>query len=138
MKKYSYLDMVKTLIPPKEFETFAQSYTQPLKKSIKILKSSQLSFSHIREQLEKDGRMLTPPAFSRKGKPYDDVLFVDKQDKHSLGSHPLHQKGAFYVQEMAAGLPAQLLNVQAEDIILDMCAAPGGKSIQLADKLASS
>jgi hypothetical protein len=84
MKKYQYLDMVKTLLPEAEFEAFAHSYDQPLKKSIKILKSGQLSFSFIQQQLENDGRTLTPPNFSQNGEPYDDVLFVDKTDKHSL------------------------------------------------------
>ena len=104
--------MVKTLLPENEFEAFKQSYNQPLKKSIKILKSGQHSFSTTYEQLTNDGRTLTPPNLSRNGKKYDDVLFVDKADNHSLGSHPLHQQGAFYVQEMAAGLPAQVLNIQ--------------------------
>ncbi|MDR0282109.1 MAG: hypothetical protein LBI53_01995 [Candidatus Peribacteria bacterium] len=134
MKRFSYLDMVKTLLPEREFEAFAQSYTKPLKKSIKILKSNQ-HISAIHEQLTNEGRSLIPPNFSRKGKIYDDVLFVDKTDKYSLGNHPLHQQGAFYVQEMAAGLPAQILNIQPGEIVLDICAAPGGKSIQLADKL---
>jgi len=135
MKKFSYLDMVKTLLPEEEFEAFIQSYTQSLKKSIKILKSNQHNFSTTHKQLTNDGRSLTPPNFSRKGKNYDDVFFVDKTDKQSLWSHLLHQQGAFYVQEIAAGLPTQILNVQPGEIVLDLCAAPGGKSIQLADKL---
>lgn len=137
MKKISYLDMVRTLLPEEEFEAFAQSYTQPLKKSVKILKSDQHFFSLTKGQLEKDGRTLVPPNFSWKGKLYDDVLFVEKEDRQSLGSHWMHQAGMFYVQEMAAGLPAQVLGVKMGEIVLDMCAAPGGKSIQLADFLLS-
>jgi 16S rRNA C967 or C1407 C5-methylase (RsmB/RsmF family) len=140
MKHPSYLDMVKTLLPPDEFLEFENWYDKPIKKSIKMLKTTPLQnenhhYTTIREQLTNDGRILTPPKFSRKGTPYDDLLFVEKTDKQSLGSHPLHQQGAFYVQEMAAGLPAQVLNVQPNDLVLDMCAAPGGKSVQLADKL---
>jgi hypothetical protein len=84
MKKISYIDMVENLLPTHEREAFTKYYTQSVKKSIKILKSHQLSFSIIKEQLENDGRILTPPNFSRQGKNYDDVLFVDKTDKKSL------------------------------------------------------
>ena len=84
MKKVSYLEMVKTLLPADQFEAFTQSYTQPLKKSIKILKANQPFFLATKAQLENDGRTLTPPNFSRQGKPYDDVLFVEKSDKQSL------------------------------------------------------
>jgi 16S rRNA (cytosine1407-C5)-methyltransferase len=132
MKPISYLDMVKTLLPLEEFLEFEKYYTSPVRKSIKILSAKKEA---TRQQLKHDGWILTPPKFSRKGKTYDDVLFVDKSDKQSLGSHPLHAEGEFYVQEMSAGLSAQILDIQAEDLVLDMCAAPGGKSIQLADKL---
>jgi 16S rRNA C967 or C1407 C5-methylase (RsmB/RsmF family) len=104
MKKYSYLDMIHTLLPENEFLAFTEWYRKPLQKSIHL--------RYGKEQLEKEGWIFTPPDFSRAGKRYDDVLFVAKADKQSLGSHPLHQAGAFYVQEMAAGLPAQMLNVQ--------------------------
>jgi 16S rRNA C967 or C1407 C5-methylase (RsmB/RsmF family) len=108
MKKYTYLDMVKTLLPEEEFLEFKQRYDKPIRKSIKILKSKG-EFAVIKEKLSKEGRKLEAPTLSRKGKVYDDVLFVEKQDKQSLGSHLLHQEGKFYVQEMSAGMPAQLL-----------------------------
>jgi 16S rRNA C967 or C1407 C5-methylase (RsmB/RsmF family) len=136
MKKFSYLDMVKTLLPENEYIAFTQHYQKPLQKSIKILTSKTDIFA-FKQRVSKDGRTFKPPNFSRKGKPYDDVLFVEKPHTYSLGSHPLHQAGYFYVQEMAAGLPAQILNIQPNTIVLDLCAAPGGKSIQLADKLLS-
>ncbi|MBE0601528.1 MAG: RsmF rRNA methyltransferase first C-terminal domain-containing protein [Firmicutes bacterium] len=54
-------------------------------------------------------------------------------DIHSLaGSHPLHACGAYYLQEPSAMLPARLLDVQPGETVLDLCAAPGGKSTQLA------
>ena len=42
-----------------------------------------------------------------------------------------HEAGAFYLQEPCAMLPAAVLNAQPEEKILDLCAAPGGKSTQI-------
>jgi 16S rRNA (cytosine967-C5)-methyltransferase len=40
--------------------------------------------------------------------------------------------GKFWVQDAAAALPAQILNAQPGERVLDLCAAPGGKTAQLA------
>ena len=48
-------------------------------------------------------------------------------------SLPGFQEGAFYVEDEAAQLIPPLLNPQPGDIVLDACAAPGGKSTHLAD-----
>ena len=48
-----------------------------------------------------------------------------------LGASVLHEAGAFYLQEPSAMLPATILDVQPGDRILDLCAAPGGKSTQI-------
>lgn len=50
--------------------------------------------------------------------------------------HPYYYAGLYYIQEPSAMLPASLLDVSLGDKILDLCAAPGGKSVQLAGKLA--
>ncbi len=42
-----------------------------------------------------------------------------------------YQKGCFWVQDIAASLPALLLNVQKNEKVADLCAAPGGKTAQL-------
>lgn len=41
-------------------------------------------------------------------------------------------EGTWWVQDAAAALPAIILNAQAGETVLDMCAAPGGKAMQLA------
>lgn len=51
------------------------------------------------------------------------------------GKHPYHQAGVYYIQEPSAMAPAQLLEVQPGERVLDLCAAPGGKSTQIAAKL---
>ncbi len=52
-----------------------------------------------------------------------------------LGNHPYHICGAFYLQEPSAGSPVDILDIQPDDIVLDLCAAPGGKSTQIASML---
>lgn len=52
-----------------------------------------------------------------------------------LGKHPLHHAGAFYVQEPSAMSAVTVLDVQPGDKVLDLCAAPGGKSTQIASRL---
>jgi 16S rRNA (cytosine967-C5)-methyltransferase len=46
-------------------------------------------------------------------------------------SLPGYGEGAFWVQDAAAALPARLLAPRAGDRVLDLCAAPGGKTLQL-------
>ncbi|MDD6848714.1 MAG: hypothetical protein PUD53_08115, partial [Oscillospiraceae bacterium] len=54
---------------------------------------------------------------------------------NSIGNSPLHHCGAFYVQEPSATSAVTMLNVQKGDKVLDLCAAPGGKSTQIGAKL---
>ena len=51
----------------------------------------------------------------------------------SVPSLPGFREGAFYVEDEAAQLIPPLLDPQPGDIVLDACAAPGGKSTHLAD-----
>ena len=50
----------------------------------------------------------------------------------AVGSYPLYDEGKWWVQDIAAGLPAQLLTGGPERTLVDLCAAPGGKTMQLA------
>ena len=52
------------------------------------------------------------------------------------GKLPPHEAGAYYLQEPSAMLPAAILNPQPGERVLDLCAAPGGKSTQLGTRMA--
>ena len=68
-----------------------------------------------------------PVPWAREGYYYD----KDTQP----GKSPLHEAGAYYIQEPSAMSAAELLDVEPGDVVCDLCAAPGGKSTQIAGKL---
>lgn len=51
------------------------------------------------------------------------------------GKSSLHWRGAYYVQEASAAVPVTVLDPQPGEHILDMAAAPGGKTTQIAAHL---
>ena len=51
------------------------------------------------------------------------------------GRDPLHCGGAYYVQELSAQMPVNLFELSPRMTVLDLCAAPGGKSSQLAARV---
>ena len=142
MKNISYLDMIKELLPESDFLQFQKCYDNSIKKSVKII--SHRWFNNNKDIREKvlstlsDEWDLTSPRFSYKWNKYNDVSFATRKENFSnasLWSHYLHQAGLIYVQEMAASLSVQILWINPSDKVLDMCAAPWWKSIQIADKL---
>ncbi len=54
------------------------------------------------------------------------------------GKHPFHEAGLYYIQEPSAMMPVGLLDIRPGERVLDLCAAPGGKSVQIAAALRGS
>ena len=54
------------------------------------------------------------------------------RDATPVASLPGYDEGAWWVQDVAAALPARLLGVHPGQRVADLCAAPGGKTAQLA------
>jgi NOL1/NOP2/sun family putative RNA methylase len=52
-----------------------------------------------------------------------------------LGKHPLFHAGAFYIQDPSAMMVASILPIEPNDKVIDIAAAPGGKSFQVATRL---
>ena len=51
------------------------------------------------------------------------------------GLHPFHEAGVYYLQEASAMAPVALLDPRPGERVADLCAAPGGKSTQIAGRL---
>lgn len=51
------------------------------------------------------------------------------------GKTAAHLAGAYYIQEASATFPVTVLDIKEGEKVLDLCAAPGGKSTQIAELL---
>lgn len=65
---------------------------------------------------------------------YDIDGYYLKNDK-KYGNHPYHHLGAFYFQEPSAMMPVNLCDFKGDELVLDLCASPGGKSSQIARRI---
>lgn len=63
--------------------------------------------------------------------PFVKNALIDTHQNYALGKTLLHEIGAYYILDASAILVPYFLNAKENDFILDMCAAPGGKSIAL-------
>ena len=59
-----------------------------------------------------------------------DSVRIDARDK-PVEALPGYSDGRWWVQDAAAAIPARLLDLPANSRVLDLCAAPGGKTAQL-------
>ena len=73
--------------------------------------------------------------FALEPSPFCPEGFLVREPGFRPGRHPYHHAGVFYSQEPSASAPAALLEVRPGMRVLDLCAAPGGKSSQLAGAL---
>ncbi|MDO4977104.1 MAG: pseudouridine synthase [Eubacteriales bacterium] len=97
------------------------------------------SFDTIYGQTLRLNRLKTEPAdfirrFSCEPIPWCENGFYYKGEER-LSLHPYYYAGAYYLQEPSAMAPAQFLPVEPGERVLDLCAAPGGKTTALAAKL---
>jgi len=65
--------------------------------------------------------------------PWADDLLQTEQE--AIGRTMEHWLGCFYVQEAVQSLPVRALDPQPGERVLDLCAAPGGKTTQIAGRI---
>jgi len=96
-------------------------------KSIRI-NSFRISPYKLISRMEKYG-------FKFKKIPWDTNGFYILKEPYSIGATSEYLQGYYFLQKAASMIPAIILNPNKNDVILDMCAAPGGKLIQIADMM---
>ncbi len=103
-----------------EYPSFLRCFTQEREPSLRLnpLKANREVF------LEKSPFTLSEVAWEENG------FYYSRED--TPGKHAWHEAGVYYIQEASAMAPAVYLDAKPSERILDLCAAPGGKSTQIA------
>ncbi len=72
--------------------------------------------------------------FVRQPVPWEPMGFYYDPDSRP-GLHVYHEAGVYYLQEASAMAPVALLDPQPGERVCDLCAAPGGKTTQIAGRM---
>lgn len=114
-----YQDYLKKILSEEEIEKLNDCYTKD-------------SIGGLRVNLLKANKEKIASIFSlTKNHPFVSEAYIYDKGELRPGKDPLHYAGAYYLQEPSAMMVAHLLDVKEDDKILDLCAAPGGKSSQV-------
>lgn len=104
-----------------DYETFLSSYEEAPSKGLRV-------------NLRKAPDFACNAPFTLQPVPWaEGGYFYQEQDRP--GRHPLHEAGVYYIQEPSAMIAAAAADWSEGERVLDLCAAPGGKTTAIADRM---
>lgn len=115
-----FLNRMKTMLK-NEYDDFVNSYNNPHISSLRLNPLKNIDFLKL--------ELNNPVTWANNA-----YYYIDKP----YGKLIYHNMGLYYIQEASAMLPVEILNPKENDTVLDLCAAPGGKSTQIATKMNNS
>ena len=120
----TFTERIRTQLGEDDYQRFLASYEQG---SLAGIRLNRLKITP-EEWAEIDPWGLQPIPWIDNGYYYD-------PERISPAKHPYYFAGLYYIQEPSAMTPANVLPVTPGDRVLDLCAAPGGKTTELGAKL---
>lgn len=122
-------DFLKNTLETQYAETQVNSILEGLTKSRKTtirVNTIKTCMTEIKEILEKE-------EISFKEVPWNDfALIIENADESRIRKLQIYNNGEIYMQSLSSMIPPIVLNPQANESILDMAAAPGGKTTEMA------
>ena len=113
-----FLKRLESYLPNEGFSSFLESYLKPAVQGIRLHQDPNQFLHQLCSK---------PIPWHPLGRYVSDGLIN--------GNHPYHHAGAFYFQEPSAMAVVPMMNIQPDDFVLDLAAAPGSKSTDVARQL---
>jgi len=124
-----FLDKYQAQLSKADFDQFLEFCQKPLRKSIRV-NTLKISVEDFQKIAEEKGWELEAIPWCEEG------FWIERENRDEpLGNSIEHFLGLFYIQEASSMIPPEILNPQPGERVLDMAAAPGSKTTQLAAKM---
>ena len=108
-----------------QFDAFIATFDEPALKGIRL--------STMKVAPEEQEKIVSELQSDIKRVPWTSCGFYS--DAEYSGKDPYYHAGVYYPQEPSAMLPAEVIAAKPGEIILDLCAAPGGKACRIGEDL---
>ena len=118
-----FLSRMRSYLEGDEYEAFLSSYDDAPKKSLRINRLKRSSGAKTPEET-------LSKILKDRVEWCDNGYYVNADDRP--GRNAYHEAGLYYIQEASAMAPVKWLDVRPGMKVLDLCAAPGGKSTEIA------
>jgi 16S rRNA (cytosine967-C5)-methyltransferase len=110
---------------------FGAEQTEALMKWNNSIASLEVRVNSLRITTENFLKICDSKGIKALSGPFEGIVFLE--DAGAVEKLPGYSEGFFWVQSFSAQLPVFLLHPRPGEKVLDMCAAPGGKSCQIAE-----
>lgn len=121
--KQEFIERIKELLGDETAE-FLEWIKKPLKPSIRV-NTLKISKEELKKRLEEKGWQIIEK--------FNNAFVIESNlMPGELGKALEHQLGYYYVQELSSMMPPLALNPDKNEIVLDLCAAPGSKTTEMA------
>ena len=142
------MDRMKQMLG-KEYDAFIETYAMARHQALRLnVLKQRMDGQNVAQILGSGDGTLNPPEMAEQSQqnsmevwklhlekvPWAEYGYYYRAEDYP-GRHPYHDAGVYYIQEPSAMMPAELLAAQPGERVLDLCAAPGGKSTQIAAKM---
>lgn len=119
-----FIERIAEILPKEELDSFLDSYKEERQYGLRFnpIKMDEETFLQACSDLE-----LEKIPWAKEGYFY--------QPSTQPGKKVLHEAGAYYIQEPSAMAVVEMLDPKPGECILDLCAAPGGKSTQIGGRM---
>lgn len=108
-----------------DFDRYRDAVMRYPRKSIRV-NTLKATVAQVRKELEEHGWKLEPIPWCKIG------FYVENTERRDIGNLRGHQEGKFFVQSSVSMIPVIALDPRPGEKVLDLCAAPGSKTTQIA------
>ena len=123
-----FLKRLESIIPPDFFPQVEKNFSLPSRIVVRI-NTIKLTVDRALKTLAEKQIAFTPIPWLK------EAVLLEKINPEELGQMDLIREGYLYRQALSSLLPSLILDPQSNDFILDLCAAPGSKTTQMAAQM---